>query len=255
MLGAIGGDMVGSVHEFGGTRTTDFPLFTDRSAFTDDTVMTVAVAWSILRGEGYGESMRRFGRRYPHAGYGGMFRRWLLSADMGPYNSWGNGSAMRASPVGWAFGSVEEVLAEAARSASVTHDHPEGMAGAQAAALAVFLARTGAGKEAIRRDLAGRFGYDLSRSVDEIRPGYSFDVSCRGSVPESVIAFFDSTGYEDAVRKAVSLGGDADTMACIAGSVAEAYYGGVPGEIEREVLARLPEDLRAVVDEFRSRYC
>lgn len=254
MLGAIAGDIVGSVYEASPIKTKAFPLFRRGSRFTDDTVLTVAVADAILSGRPYADAVREFGRRYPDAGYGGSFRRWLHIDGAGPYGSWGNGSAMRVSPVGLAFGSEEEVLEQARLSAAITHDHPEGMRGAQATALAVFLARTGHGKPAIRDRLVRGFDYDLERSVDEIRPDYGFDVSCQGSVPEAIIAFLESDSVEDAIRNAVSLGGDSDTMACIAGGIAEAFHGGVPDRIREPVEALLPEDLAQVVRSFRRRF-
>lgn len=253
-LGGIAGDVIGSVHEHAGTKSTDFPLFAEASRFTDDSVLTVAVADALVSGRGYGEAIREWARAYPHAGYGGAFQRWVRSDDPRPYGSWGNGSAMRAGPVGWAFPSLDEVLAEARRSAEVTHDHPEGVKGAEALAAAVFLARTGASKEEIRAAVATRFGYDLSRTVDAIRPGYSFDVSCQGSVPEGLVAFLDSNGWEDAVRLAISLGGDADTLACIAGAVAEAFYGEVPPEIARGVVGRLDDRMRGTMEAFAKRF-
>lgn len=254
MLGAIIGDVVGSVYEHHRIKTTDFPLFHHRSRFTDDTVLTIAVAEAILNQTGYGEAIKAYGQRYPDAGYGGSFAKWIFAEDSEPYHSWGNGSAMRVSPVGLAFSSVEEVLQEAARSAAVTHDHPEGIKGAQATALAIFMARTGAGKEDIRAEIAQRFDYDLDRTVEDIRPGYQFEVSCQKSVPESIIAFLDSNSYEDAIRKAVSLGGDSDTLACIAGGIAEAYYKEIPANMVREVRSRLPEEFLHIVDEFNARY-
>ncbi|MFQ5760622.1 MAG: ADP-ribosylglycohydrolase family protein, partial [Acidiferrobacterales bacterium] len=228
MLGAIAGDIIGSVFEGSGRKETNFPLFSSRSTFTDDTVLTIAVAAVLLDGGDYASALRDYGRRYPDRGYGGSFYQWLHDGSLGPYNSWGNGSAMRVSPVGFAAKTVEDVLIEAHRSVAVTHNHPEGVRGAQATALAVFLARHGASKSEIRHELTERFGYNLERSVEEIRPGYAFDVSCQGSVPESIICFLDSSDVEGAIRLAVSLGGDADTMACIAGGIAEAFYGGVP---------------------------
>ncbi len=254
MLGAITGDVIGSVFEARPIKTTDFPLFDRRSTFTDDTVLTVAVAHAVLEGSDYASALRRFGRRYPAAGYGGAFYNWIFHDSAGPYDSWGNGSAMRVSPVGHAFQTMDEVLAEAQKSAEVTHNHPEGIKGAQATALAVFLARSGEDKDAIRRDVSALFDYDLDRSLDGVRDGYAFDVSCQGSVPESILAFLESTSFEDAVRKAISLGGDSDTMAAIAGAIAEAYYGEVPERIAFRVRQRLPEDLLAVVDKFTSRY-
>jgi ADP-ribosylglycohydrolase len=254
MLGAIAGDLADSAYEGRPVKTTGFALFPPGAGFTDDTVLTVATAEVLLGGGDYAATYRRYGRAYPGAGYGGLFARWVLSDETGPYNSWGNGAAMRVSPVGFARDSAEAVLAEAARSAAVTHDHPEGVAGAQATALAVFLARRGATKAVIRAQIEDRFGYDLGRSLDAIRPGYRFDVSCRGSVPESLIAFLESTDFEGAVRNAVSLGGDADTMACIAGGVAQAFYGAVPEPIARAVRARLPAPLLDVLDRFEARY-
>jgi ADP-ribosylglycohydrolase len=254
MLGAIAGDVIGSVFEHQTIKTTQFPLFSTRTTFTDDTVLTVAVAYAILNSVDYGRALKDFGQRYPFAGYGGSFYRWLHAANSMPYDSWGNGSAMRVSPVGFAFGTMEEVLKQAKQSAEVTHNHPEGIKGAQATALAIFIARTGKGKTEIRDELSQRFGYDLSRTLAEIRPKYRFDVSCQGSVPESIIAFLESEGLEDAIRKAISLGGDSDTMGCIAGGIAEAYYGDVPDTIVREVRARLPEEFLGIVDEFRKRY-
>jgi len=254
MLGAIAGDIIGSVYEGRPIRTKDFPLFSEYSTFTDDTVLTVAVADAILNQREYGANIKSYGRRYPHAGYGGSFYRWLLTDESRPYDSWGNGSAMRVSPVGFAFESMEEVLREAEKSAAVTHNHPEGIRGAQAVALGVYLARTGHSKEDIRGEITTRLEYDLNRTVDDIRPGYRFDISCQGSVPESIIAFLDSVGVVDAIRNAISLGGDSDTMACIAGGIAEAFYGGVPEEMVAEVRRRLPKDLIQVVEAFQERY-
>jgi len=254
MIGAIAGDIIGSVYEAHPIKTKAFPLFHPRCRFTDDTVLTVAIADAILNQCPYLEAVRAFGRRYPHAGYGVSFIRWLFSAEPTPYNSWGNGAAMRVSPVGFAFTSEEEVLEQARQTAVISHDHPEGIKGAQAVALAVFLARTGHDKESIRTRITRRFGYDLNRCVDAIRPAYAFDVSCQGSVPEAIIAFLDSTSFEDAIRNAVSLGGDSDTQACIAGGIAEAFYGGVPREIRAAVDAHLTPDLREVVDALHRKY-
>jgi ADP-ribosylglycohydrolase len=254
MLGAIAGDVIGSVYEGWPIKSEKFPLFAADAVFTDDTVLTAATAWAILRSEPYGRAYQTFGRKYPRAGYGGTFIGWIHSNDPQPYNSWGNGSAMRVSPVGFAFDDEETVLAEARRSAEVTHNHPEGIKGAQATALAILLARNGADKSAIRETISGRFGYDLDRRLKEIRPGYQFDVSCQGSVPEAMIAFFDSKNDEDAVRKAVSLGGDTDTQACIAGGIAQAFYGGVPEAIAEETRNRLPAEFLKILDEFQERF-
>jgi ADP-ribosylglycohydrolase len=254
MIGAIAGDIIGSVHEFGRTKIKTFPLFVEDSAFTDDSVMTVAVARAILTDGDYRTAMRDLGRRYPDAGYGGFFREWLNSTDPRPYNSWGNGSAMRVSPVGFAFNTAEEVLREAARTAEFSHNHPEGLKGARAVALAIFLARTEWDKDLLRHEISARFGYDLDRTVEEIRPGYGFDESCQKTVPEALVAFLDSSSYEDAVRNAVSLGGDSDTLACIAGGVAEAYYGPVPARIRQKVREILPPDLWEVTKAFCDKY-
>jgi len=254
MIGAIAGDIIGSVYEHGPIMRKDFSLFDPRCRFTDDSVLTLATAKAILDGQGYQEALLETGRRYPDAGYGGAFIHWLFSPDPQPYNSWGNGSAMRVSPVGFAFDRVEEVLTEARKTAEVTHNHPEGIKGAQATALAVVLARTGATKREIKSEIRGRFGYDLERSVEGIRPTYPFDVSCQGSVPEAIICFLDSISYEDAVRNAVSLGGDSDTLACIAGGIAEAFYGGVPQFIADKVTEILDEYLRGIAGRFVARY-
>jgi ADP-ribosylglycohydrolase len=256
MLGSIAGDIIGSVFERWGneTKSTEFPLFTTISTFTDDTVLTMATAYAILNGSSYAEAYKVLGRRYPGRGYGGAFREWLQSDEFFSYNSWGNGSAMRVSPVGWAFNSIDEVLYEAQCSAEGTHNHPEGIKGAQAAALAVFLARKGTAKADICREISAHTGYDLDQALDDIRPTYSFDVSCQGSVPPSIVAFLESDSVEDAIRKAISLGGDADTMACIAGRIAEAYFREIPLEIEREVRARLPEEFLEILDTFRGQF-
>lgn len=254
LLGGIAGDIIGVPYEHRSCENFDFELFTPRSHFSDDTVLTLAVAEAILTDGDYKAALRTFGRRYPHAGYGGWFVRWLYENDPQPYQSFGNGSAMRVSAVGWAFNSLDDVMSQAKASASVTHDHEEGIKGAQAVALAIYLARCGSSKIEIRDRVADRFGYDLNQTVDQIRPTYRWSVTCQGSVPEAIVAFLDSSDYEDAVRKAITLGGDADTMAAIGGSIAEAYYGGVPAEIASEVEARLPPDLWQVVEDFNNRF-
>ena len=255
MIGAIAGDMIGSVYEGNAIKTTDFPLFQDRSSFTDDTVLTVAAAYSILKNAGYAESFKTFGRAYPHSGYGLNFFMWLFSDKSEPYNSWGNGSAMRVSPIGFAFNSIDDVLDEAKRSAEVTHNHPEGVKGAQAIAAAIFLARRGESKSKIKKFIEDNLGYDLHRTLEEIRPGYYFDETCEGSVPQAIIAFLESDNFEDAVRKAVSLGGDADTLACMTGGIAQAYYRTIPAYIVEEVRNRLDPELLEVVEQFSTKYC
>lgn len=254
MIGAIAGDIIGSAFEWRPVKTTDFDLFSTASTFTDDTVLTVAVADCILTGKDYASAFKEYGRKYPDAGYGGMFWRWLHSTSMAPYNSFGNGSAMRVSPVGFAFGPLGEVLAEAERSAAVTHNHPEGIKGAQAVASAIFLARKGKTKEEIRDYIEHAFGHDLNRTLAAIRPGYTFDETCQGSVPEAIIAFLESEDYEDAVRKAVSLGGDSDTIACMTGGIAQAYYKHIPDHILRKAREVLDPDLLRIVDLFEARY-
>jgi ADP-ribosylglycohydrolase len=246
--------VIGSVYEARPVKTTDFPLFDEACRFTDDTVLTVAVADCLLHGRGYVDAFHEYWRNYPHAGFGGSFTHWAMSKNLEPYNSWGNGSAMRVSPVGWAFEKMSDVLAEAERSASITHSHGEGVRGAQATAAAVLLARQGRSKDDIRSFVEQQFGYDLHRTLEQLRPDYQFDVSCQGSVPESIISFLESEDFESAIRNAISLGGDADTMACIAGAIAEPFYGGVPDSIGRRVLARLDAPLRAIFDEFVDRY-
>ena len=254
MLGAIAGDVIGSVHEGAATRTKDFPLFVPESRFTDDTVLTVAVAEALMTGRDYVDAFHDYYQAYPHAGYGGTFYRWALARERQPYNSWGNGSAMRVSPVAYVHDTLEAVLEGARRSAAVTHNHEQGIRGAQATAAAIFLARMGSSKEDIRQYTEETFGYFLSESLADIRPTYQFDVSCQGSVPQSILAFLESDSYEDAVRNAISLGGDADTMACIAGGIAEAYYGVVPEDIRHRTLALLDKRLRGVVEEFSARF-
>jgi ADP-ribosylglycohydrolase len=254
MLGAIAGDVIGSVHEHLGTKSTDFVLFAPGCRFTDDTVLAVAVAECLLSGLDYVDTFHEYVLAYPNAGYSRQFFHWARSGSRNPYNSWGNGAAMRVPAVGHAFDSLDDVLAHAARSAEVTHNHPEGVKGAQATAAAVFMARHGESKRTIKKSLERLFGYNLSLSLDELRPGYEFDVSCQGTVPPAIIAFLESNGYEDAVRKAISLGGDADTLACIAGAIAEAHYGGVPAHITAQTLAVLDGRLRSVVARFCERY-
>jgi len=254
MLGAITGDVIGSVYEANPIKTTNFPLFTKHSRFTDDTVLTMATAHAVLRGLNYASVYRQFGRAYPRAGYGGAFITWLMVDGAPPYNSWGNGSAMRVSPVGFAFKSQEEVLQEAQKSAAVTHNHPEGVKGAQATALAVYLARSGHSKDRIRQVISDAFGYNLNRILKEIRPNYFFDVSCQGSVPEAILAFLESEDVESAIRLAISLGGDSDTLACIAGGVAFAFYKKIPKTIEIEVRSRLPKEFLDLLDEFSNTF-
>lgn len=250
MLGALAGDIIGSRFEWHNIKTQSFELFTDASRFTDDTVLTVAQADSLLGGEPFVDKLKEYFRRYPDAGYGGRFFQWAAGDSMEPYDSFGNGSAMRVSPVGWYFDDLPTVLDQAFKSAAVTHNHPEGIRGAQAVAAAIFLARQGKSKADIRTFIREMFDYDFSRSLADIRPDYRFDVTCQGSVPQALQAFFESEGFEDAIRKAVSIGGDSDTIACMTGGVAEAFYGEVPETIAHEVFARLDGRLAGVTRRF-----
>ena len=260
MYGAILGDIIGSPYEFDNSniKTKEFPLFRSDSQFTDDSVMTVAVADALLRiragapEEEYSfimtQSLKRWGSMYPDAGYGARFMKWLRQGA-GPYNSFGNGSAMRVSPAGWLYGTMEETMEMARLSAAVTHDHPEGIKGAEAVAAAIFLARAGASKDDIKNHIVSNFGYDLSRTCDEIRPTYHHVETCQATVPEAITAFLEGTDFEDVIRTAVSLGGDCDTLTCIAGSIAEAFYG-VPEELRKECRARVTPSMLQVIDAF-----
>lgn len=254
MFGAIVGDVAGSHYEHFPTKSLDFNFFREHSCVTDDSILSIAVANWILRGGQLHGYFHEYVARYPHAGYGGSFINWARCQNTEPYNSWGNGSAMRVSPVAYATNSLDDVLALAKRSASVTHNHPDGIAGAQATAGSIFLARTGHSKSEIREFVENRFGYDLSRKLDEIRKTYSFDVSCAGSVPESIIAFLESNSFESAIRSAISLGGDSDTMACIAGAIAEPFYGGIPDDLRQTTRTYLDDQLLTIVDEFCSQF-
>jgi ADP-ribosylglycohydrolase len=243
VTGAVIGDIVGSVFEWKRIKSKEFPLFSTRSDFTDDTVMTVAVADAILNKKPYAATLQEWGRRYPNRGYGVMFKRWLDSDDLRPYDSFGNGSAMRASAVGCLFNSMDIVLAEAKGSAEVSHNHREGIKGAQATAAAILMSRQGEPKDAIRDFIAKRFRYRLDRTLDLIRPSYEFDETCQHTVPEAIIAFLESKDYEDAIRNAVSLGGDSDTLACITGGIAAAFYKEIPLWILDDAWKRLPIEM------------
>lgn len=256
MIGAILGDIVGSVYEFDNIKTKIFPLFSRDSSYTDDSIMTIAVADWLLHGGDLIKVMQHYGNKYPcpMGGYGGRFGSWLREKNPQPYNSWGNGAAMRVSAVGWYLDTLERALEVAEETAVVTHNHPEGIKGAQATAAAVFLARNEASKEEIRNFVENSFKYDLHRTCDDIRPAYTFDESCQGTVPEAIVAFLDSTDFEDSIRLAVSLGGDRDTLACITGSIAEAFYkDGISADMVKKVRSLLDADLWKVVEEFRTR--
>ena len=263
MYGALLGDMIGAPYEFDrGGKTKEFPLFSERTEYTDDSVMTLAVAEALLDAREQGtendeaavkelliRSMKKWGRKYPDAGYGGRFYRWLNSSNRSPYGSYGNGSAMRVSAAGWLYDNLETTRKVAAWTAEVTHNHPEGVKGAQATASAVYMARQHLPKEDIREYIVREFGYDLSRTCDEIRPGYHHVESCQKTVPEAITAFLEGISFEDVIRTAVSLGGDCDTLTCIAGSIAEAYYG-VPIGMMAECQSRLEENMREVLERF-----
>ena len=258
MYGAILGDIIGSPYEWHNIKTKEFPLFVQCSRYTDDSAMTIAVAEALLDTLGMDKaerrnavilSMQKWGRKYPDAGYGGRFYDWLYEWHPHPYNSWGNGSAMRVSSAGWLYDTLEETLRAAEDTAIVTHSHPEGIRGAACVAAVIFLLRNGKTKDEIRMFVTDAFGYDLSRTCDEIRPGYRFDVSCQGTVPQAVTAFLEGNSFEDVIRTAVSLGGDCDTLTCIAGGMAEAMYG-VPEELKEECRKRLEPDMVKVLDRF-----
>jgi len=253
MIGAIAGEIVGSVYEWDNIKTKEFELFSPRCFFTDDSVLTVALADSILTGTPYAENLKVFYRLYPNASYGGSFHSWARSSSTAPYHSFGNGAAMRISPVGFAYDELATVLAKAEEFTAVTHNHPEGIKGGQATAAAIFLARSGKSKEEIRAYIEETFHYDLSRHVDEIRPPYGFDETCQGTVPQAIRAFLDSTGFEDALRNAISLSGDSDTLACITGGIAEAFYG-VPEVIEQQVYEILDQRLGAIARKFVAQF-
>ena len=261
MLGAFLGDISGSRFEFGGIKSKVFRLFTDECVPTDDSVLTAAVAETCMGADLHDEEafkqrlaweLKRFARAYPDAGYGGAFARWVRSNRDEPYGSFGNGSAMRVSPVAWAAASLDEAERLAEWSAAVTHNHPEGIKGACAVAAAIYLARDGATKDEIRQYIASNY-YDLGMTVDGIRPGYDFDVTCQGSVPQAIVCFLEGESYEDTVRNAISLGGDTDTQAAIAGSIAEAFFG-IPDEIAEEGMEFLDDVLLDVYDRFKEQF-
>jgi len=254
MIGAIAGDIIGSVYEWHNIKTNKFPLFSDHCFFTDDTVLTVALADTILTGISYADNLKTFYRWYPDSGYGSGFHLWAQSQTSEPYNSYGNGAAMRISPVGYAYDDLQTVLDKAAEFTGVTHNHPEGIKGGQATASAIFLARMGKSKDEIKSFIETTFQYDLNKHVDEIRPSYRFDVSSQGTVPQAIRAFIDSIDFEDAIRTAVSLGGDTDTLACITGGIAQAFYGGVPEHIATKVYTILDARLGEITREFMKKF-
>ena len=263
MLGAILGDIIGSTYEHHNRKSKDIELFTKWSRVTDDSVMTIAVAEAFLRAKAAGwlddeaivremlvDALQKWGNDYPDAGYGGRFRQWLAFAEREPYNSWGNGSAMRVSPAGWMGNDMDSVCRLAAWSAEVTHNHPEGVKGAEAIAAAIYLARTEASKAEIKSYIETVFEYDLDRTCDEIRPEYTFDVSCQGSVPEAIIAFLEGEDFEDVIRNAISLGGDSDTIAAMGGSIAEPYFG-IPEWLQEKALEYMDDEMIDIWEEFK----
>ncbi|MCR4575479.1 MAG: ADP-ribosylglycohydrolase family protein [Lentisphaeria bacterium] len=257
LYGALGGDFIGSIYEGHNIKTKTFELVSPRCHLTDDSILTLATADAILHKDDlYKNYYHAWGNKYPYAGYGGRFRAWLASPieKAWSYGSWGNGSAMRISPIGFAFNTEAEVLEQAEKSANTTHSHPEGVKGAQAAALAVFWARTGRSKEEIQQGITERFGYDLSMPLDEIRPTYRFDVSCMGTLPVAIRAFLESTSYEDAIRNAISVGGDSDTIAAITGGIALAFYKEMPEQLIKAIESKLDDDMLSVCRDFAERF-
>jgi ADP-ribosylglycohydrolase len=250
MLGAIAGDIIGSVYEFDDNKPGyDFPLFSKDSDYTDDTVLSVALADSILNNTSYIKKVKEYYRLYPGRGYGGSFNMWAASEDLLPYNSYGNGSAMRVSPVGWVYNTLEEVLMKAKQSAEITHNHPEGIKGAQAAAAAIFLLKNGSSKEEVKSYIEDKFNYNLNFNFRELIENYTFNETCQETVPQAIYTFLISEDFEDSIRKAIIIGGDSDTLACINGSLAEAAYA-VPAYIKKEVFKRLDDNLSGVVNKF-----
>lgn len=256
MLGAVIGDIVGSRFEFHNYKSTNFELFTEQSHFTDDTICTVAVAEWVIGGCRYDLNtiLQKWCRRYPNpmGAYGARFGEWIWSSNPQPYDSFGNGSAMRVSAIAWVYDKLTDVLNLAHDSAAITHNHPEGIKGAQATAAAIFWSRTGESKQFIRDNIQDYFGYDLHQTCDEIRPDYTFDESCQGTVPQAITAFLESDGFENAIRLAVSLGGDSDTLAAITGSIAEAYYRGIPNRILMPTLQILPEEMAEMLFKIKT---
>ncbi len=254
MIGAVSGDIIGSVYEWNNIKTTEFLILSDDLFFTDDTVLTIATADCILNKKDFASTYRNYCMKYPGRGYGGSFIKWAESGSNLPYNSWGNGSAMRVSPVGFAFDDMELALKIAEKSAAVTHNHPEGIKGAKSVTAAVLLAKQGKSKEEIKAFIENEFKYDLSESIDSIRSWYSFDVSCQGSVPQAIRAFYESVSFEDAIRKAISIGGDSDTIACITGGIAEAFYKVIPENIKFAVFNIIDDEMKKIISDFYHQY-
>jgi len=254
IIGSVIGDVIGSVYEWNNVKTTEFALFTAKSDFTDDTVLTIAVADSILNKKDFAKTIWEYGRKYCGRGYGSNFRKWLQEDNLKPYGSFGNGSAMRVSAVGFAFNNIETVMEVAKQTAVVTHNHPEGIKGAQATATAIFLGRQGKSKQEIKDFLTQTFNYNLDFTLDKIRPTYKFDETCQGSVPQAIVAFLESSDFESAIRLAISIGGDSDTIACITGGIASAYYKQIPTEILDFVMGKLPNEYIEIINKFDKQY-
>lgn len=254
IIGAVIGDVIGSVFEWNNIKTTDFDLFNPKCDFTDDTVLTIAVADCILNKKDFAKTIWEYGRKYRGRGYGGSFRKWLQEDNLKPYGSFGNGSAMRASAVGFAFNDIETVMEVAKQSAEVTHNHPEGIKGARATATSIFLARQGKSKQEIKDYISRTFKYNLDFTLDEIRPTYKFDVTCQGSVPQAIVAFLESSDFESAIRLAISIGGDSDTIACVTGGIASAFYKQIPTEIMDFVVDKLPSEYIEIMNKFDEKY-
>lgn len=250
IIGAVIGDVIGSVYEWNNIKSTEFDLLNPKCKYTDDTVLTIAVTDSILNREDFAKKILEYGRKYRGRGYGGNFRNWLMSHNPKPYGSYGNGSAMRVSAVGFAFDDIDKVIEVAKQTAEVTHNHAEGIKGAQATAAAIFLARQEKSKQEIKDYISSTFGYNLDFTLDEIRPTYEFDVTCQGSVPQSIVAFLESSDFESAIRLAISIGGDSDTIACITGGIASAFYMDIPAEIIEFVSDIIPNEFVEIINRF-----
>lgn len=254
IIGAIAGDVIGSIYEWDNIKNVDFQLFNEKCDFTDDSVLTMAVADCILNRKEFAQTIWDYARQYPNRGYGGRFADWITNTNLKPYNSYGNGSAMRVSAVGFAYNDLNQVLDVAKQTAEVTHNHPEGIKGAQSIAASIFLARTGKSKQFIKDYISKTFNYNLNDTISNIRTGYRFDETCQGSVPQAIIAFLESSNYENSIRLAISIGGDSDTIACITGGIAAAFYKSIPQQIVEFVNDKLPKEFLELITEFDVKY-
>ena len=253
MIGAVIGDIIGSRFEFNNHRSEDFTLFTEESKVTDDTILTIATADCLLHNKEYANTYQLYAQKYPNGNYGGMFSKWMYTSEPKPYGSFGNGSGMRVSPVGWFYSNLEDTLKEAEKSAAVTHNHPEGIKGAQSIALAIYLARMGSSKEEIKSAIEFKFNYVLDFQLDSLRKTNKFDETCGVTVPQSIYCFLISNSFEDAIRKAISIGGDSDTIACMTGGIAEAFYKVIPEDILANAQKVIPLEFWKIWEEFRGR--